>query len=45
VGVRQMNIDSGAPDYLLFMDDKACSIIEFKREGIVEMQFWVRLHD
>jgi type I restriction enzyme, R subunit len=33
VAVREMDIDAGSADYMLFVDDKACEVIEAKREG------------
>ncbi|MEW8375014.1 MAG: DEAD/DEAH box helicase family protein [Candidatus Thiodiazotropha sp.] len=33
VAVREMDTDTGPADYLLFIDGKACGIIEAKREG------------
>jgi type I restriction enzyme R subunit len=33
VAVREMDTDTGPADYMLFIDGKACSIIEAKREG------------
>lgn len=33
VAVREMDTDSGPADYMLFVDGKACGIIEAKREG------------
>jgi hypothetical protein len=33
VAVREMDTDSGPADYMLFIDGKACGIIEAKREG------------
>jgi type I site-specific restriction endonuclease len=40
VAVREMDIDAGPADYMLFVDDKACEVIEAKREGyILAMSF------
>jgi len=33
VAVREMDTDTGPADYMLFIDGKACGIIEAKREG------------
>ena len=33
VAVREMDTDSGPADYMLFIDGRACGIIEAKREG------------
>ena len=33
VAVREMDTDTGPADYMLFVDGKACGIIEAKREG------------
>lgn len=33
VAVREMDTDTGPADYMLFIDAKACGIIEAKREG------------
>ncbi len=33
VAVREMDTDTGPADYMLFVDAKACGIIEAKREG------------
>lgn len=33
VAVREMDTDSGPADYMLFIDGKACGILEAKREG------------
>lgn len=33
VAVREMDTDTGPADYMLFIDGKACCIIEAKREG------------
>jgi len=33
VAVREMDTDSGPADYMLFVDARACGIIEAKREG------------
>jgi len=33
VAVREMDADTGPADYMLFVDGKACGIIEAKREG------------
>lgn len=33
VAVREMDTDTGPADYMLFIEGKACSIIEAKREG------------
>ncbi len=33
VAVREMDTDTGPADYLLFIDGKACGVIEAKREG------------
>lgn len=35
VAVREMDTDTGPADYMLFIDGKACGIIEAKREGTV----------
>lgn len=33
VAIREMDTDTGPADYMLFIDGKACGIIEAKREG------------
>ena len=33
IAVREMDTDTGPADYMLFIDGKACGIIEAKREG------------
>ncbi|MCP5347101.1 MAG: type I restriction-modification enzyme R subunit C-terminal domain-containing protein [Gammaproteobacteria bacterium] len=33
VAVREMDTDTGPADYMLFVDGKACGIVEAKREG------------
>ena len=33
VAVREMDTDTGPADYMLFIDGKACGILEAKREG------------
>jgi type I restriction enzyme R subunit len=33
VAVREMDTDTGPADYMLFVDGKACGILEAKREG------------
>jgi len=33
VAVREMDTDTGPADYMLFVDGKACGVIEAKREG------------
>jgi type I restriction enzyme R subunit len=33
VAVREMDTDTGPADYMLFIDGKACGVIEAKREG------------
>lgn len=33
VAIREMDTDTGPADYMLFVDGKACGIIEAKREG------------
>ena len=33
VAVREMDTDTGSADYMLFVDGKACGIVEAKREG------------
>ena len=33
VAVREMDTDSGPADYMLFIDGKACGVVEAKREG------------
>jgi len=33
VAVREMDTDTGPADYMLFIDGKACGIIEAKKEG------------
>ena len=33
VAVREMDTDTGPADYMLFIDGKACGIVEAKREG------------
>jgi hypothetical protein len=33
VGIREMDTDTGPADYMLFIQGKACGIIEAKREG------------
>ncbi|MES9915399.1 MAG: type III restriction endonuclease subunit R, partial [Candidatus Thiodiazotropha sp. 4PDIV1] len=33
VAVREMDTSTGPADYMLFVDGKACGIIEAKREG------------
>lgn len=33
VAVREMDTSTGPADYMLFIDGKACGIIEAKREG------------
>ena len=33
VAVREMDTDTGPADYMLFVDSKACGVIEAKREG------------
>ena len=35
VAVREMDTDTGPADYMLFVDGKACGILEAKREGTV----------
>ncbi len=34
VAVREMDTDTGPADYMLFVEGKACGIIEAKREGV-----------
>ena len=33
MAVREMDTDTGPADYMLFIDGKACGILEAKREG------------
>ena len=33
VAVREMDTDTGSADYMLFVEGKACGIVEAKREG------------
>jgi type I restriction enzyme R subunit len=33
VAIREMDTDTGSADYMLFIQGKACGIIEAKREG------------
>lgn len=33
VAVREMDTETGPADYMLFIDGKACGVIEAKREG------------